>query len=61
MESHDVAQLWMRYPVNKDGSVGAGTLFCDPSSDKTPGGPDGITDPACAVGIRKDQGSLCAV
>jgi gluconolactonase len=35
-------KVWMRYPVNKDGSVGAGTLFCDPSSDKTPGGPDGI-------------------
>ena len=35
-------KVWMRYPVNKDGSVGAGILFCDPSSDKAPGGPDGI-------------------
>ena len=35
-------KVWMRYPVNKDGSVGAGTLFCDPSSDKAAGGPDGI-------------------
>jgi gluconolactonase len=35
-------KVWMRYPVNKDGSVGAGSLFCDPSSDKSPGGPDGI-------------------
>src|SRR6185369_12713774 len=35
-------KVWMRYPVNKDGSVGSGTLFCDPSSDKAPGGPDGI-------------------
>jgi gluconolactonase len=35
-------KVWIRYPVNKDGSVGSGTLFCDPSSDKAPGGPDGI-------------------
>ncbi len=35
-------KVWMRYPVKKDGSVGEGTLFCDPSGDKSPGGPDGI-------------------
>jgi gluconolactonase len=35
-------KVWMRYPVKADGSVGDGTLFCDPSSDKAPGGPDGI-------------------
>jgi gluconolactonase len=35
-------KVWMRYPMNKDGSVGVGTLFCDSSSDKSPGGPDGI-------------------
>jgi gluconolactonase len=35
-------KVWMRYPVSKDGSVGDGTLFCDPSADKSPGGPDGI-------------------
>jgi gluconolactonase len=34
--------VWLRYPVNPDGTVGEGTLFFDPSSDKSPGGPDGI-------------------
>jgi gluconolactonase len=34
--------IWLRYPVEPDGSVGAGALFLDPSSDKAPGGPDGI-------------------
>ncbi len=34
--------VWMRYRVQPDGSVSDGTLFLDPSSDKTPGGPDGI-------------------
>ena len=32
----------MRYPVQKDGSVSNGTLFCDPSGDTADGGPDGI-------------------
>lgn len=35
-------KVWLRYPVQSDGSVGEGTLFLDPSSDKAPGGPDGI-------------------
>ena len=35
-------KVWMRYPVNKDGSVGEGKLFCDPSEDKSACGPDGI-------------------
>lgn len=35
-------KVWMRYPVRPDGSVGEGTLFLDASSDKAPGGPDGI-------------------
>jgi gluconolactonase len=35
-------KVWMRYPVRADGSLGDGTLFFDPSSDKAPGGPDGI-------------------
>jgi gluconolactonase len=35
-------KVWMRYPVRPDGSLGDGALFLDPSSDKAPGGPDGI-------------------
>jgi gluconolactonase len=34
--------VWMKYPVNADGSVGEGTLFADANVDKTPGSPDGI-------------------
>lgn len=35
-------KIWMRYPVNADGSLGTGTVFFDASSDRAPGGPDGI-------------------
>ena len=35
-------KVWLRYRVQPDGSVSDGTLFLDPSSDKSPGGPDGI-------------------
>ena len=35
-------KVWLRYRVSADGSVRDGTLFLDPSSDKEPGGPDGI-------------------
>ena len=35
-------KVWLRYRVQPDGSVSDGTLFLDPSSDKAPGGPDGI-------------------
>ncbi len=35
-------KVWLRYRVQADGSVSDGALFCDPSGDKTPGGPDGI-------------------
>jgi len=35
-------KIWMRYPVQKDGSVSDGALFCDPSGDTADGGPDGI-------------------
>ena len=35
-------KVWLRYPVNPDGSVGDGTLFLDASSDTAQGGPDGI-------------------
>src|SRR5215831_15319272 len=35
-------KIWMRYRVQKDGSVSDGALFCDPSGDTADGGPDGI-------------------
>lgn len=35
-------KVWMRYRVQPDGSVTDGALFLDASSDKAPGGPDGI-------------------
>jgi gluconolactonase len=35
-------KVWMRYSVNADGSVGDGTVLLDASSEKEPGGPDGI-------------------
>jgi gluconolactonase len=35
-------KVWLRYPMKSDGTVGDGALFCDPTDDKTPGGPDGI-------------------
>jgi gluconolactonase len=34
--------MWLKYPVNADGSVGEGTVFFDANIDKTPGSPDGI-------------------
>ena len=35
-------KIWMRYPVNADGSLGSGTLFFDATSDTAPGAPDGM-------------------
>ena len=35
-------KLWMRYPVSPDGSLGAGTLFYDATSDTRDGAPDGM-------------------
>jgi len=35
-------KIWMRYRVQKDGSVSDSALFCDPSGDTADGGPDGI-------------------
>ena len=35
-------KIWLRYRVQPDGSVTDGTVFLDPSSDRAPGGPDGI-------------------
>jgi gluconolactonase len=35
-------RFWMRYAVKPDGTLGAGELFFDASSDKRAGNPDGI-------------------
>jgi len=35
-------KLWMRYPVNPDGTLGPGTVFYDATSDTRKGNPDGI-------------------
>ena len=35
-------KLWMRYEVQKDGSLSNGKVFYDASSDQRPGGPDGM-------------------
>ena len=35
-------KLWMRYEVQKDGSLSNGKVFHDASSDQRPGGPDGM-------------------
>lgn len=35
-------KIWMRYPVKADGTLGAGTVFYDATSDKSPGSPDGM-------------------
>ena len=34
--------IWLRYDVRRDGSVGHGELLLDASTDKATGGPDGI-------------------
>ena len=38
----DPQHFWMRYPVAADGSLGAGKMFFDASSDKAAGSPDGV-------------------
>jgi gluconolactonase len=35
-------KIWMRYPVRSDGTLDAGAVFFDASSDRRDGGPDGI-------------------
>ncbi len=35
-------KIWMRYQVENDGSLTNGKVFYDASSDKRPGGPDGM-------------------
>jgi gluconolactonase len=35
-------KIWMRYPVQADGTLGPGKLFYDATSDTRPGAPDGM-------------------
>jgi gluconolactonase len=40
--SNSEPRLWMRYPVQMDGSLGKGQLLFDASQDKRKGNPDGM-------------------
>jgi gluconolactonase len=40
--SDPARKIWMRYDVQKDGSVSNGVVLCDATSDKRDGGPDGM-------------------
>lgn len=40
--SDPARKIWMRYPVNADGTLGAGTVFQDVTSDNRDGLPDGM-------------------
>jgi gluconolactonase len=40
--ANTLPKLWMRYPVNKDGTLGAGEVFFDASADTRLGSPDGM-------------------
>lgn len=40
--SNTAPRKWYRYPVNADGSIGAGTLFVNVVNDRRPGVPDGM-------------------
>ena len=42
VDNSEPKKIWMRYPVNADGSLGAGILFADATSDPAPGSPDGM-------------------
>ncbi len=35
-------KIWMRYPVQSDGTLGTGTVFYDATADTAPGAPDGM-------------------
>ena len=35
-------KIWMKYPVNADGTLGKGVLFADSTSDPREGAPDGM-------------------
>lgn len=42
VDNSEPQKLWMRYRVEPDGSLDAGAVFFDDSSDTAPGGPDGM-------------------
>jgi gluconolactonase len=45
--SDPAKKIWMKYPVNPDGTLGKGSLFADSTSDPREGAPDGMkVDPA---------------
>lgn len=35
-------RIWMRFPVNADGTLGEGSVFADLTSSSSPGNPDGM-------------------
>jgi len=42
VDNSEPQKLWMRYRVEKDGSLTEGKVFYDATSDTRPGGPDGM-------------------
>ncbi len=42
VDNSEPQKLWMRYPVKPDGTLGQGRIFYDATSDRAPGGPDGM-------------------
>jgi gluconolactonase len=42
VDNSDPKKFWMRYRVKADGRLEGGTIFCDASTDKSPGSPDGL-------------------
>ena len=40
--ANTLPKLWMRYPVNQDGTLGPGKVFFDANSDTRLGSPDGM-------------------
>ncbi len=42
VDNSEPKKFWMKYPVKPDGTLGAGAILYDASSDKSPGSPDGM-------------------
>lgn len=42
VDNSEPKKIWMRYPVRPDGTLDAGTLLCDATSETAPGAPDGM-------------------
>jgi gluconolactonase len=42
VDNTEPRKFWMRYPVNKDGSLGPGEVFFDATGDRRLGSPDGM-------------------